>query len=75
MQIRDASALKYLDRELGIDHTDHTDHLSEVYCIFTCYSSSSFTYEQKKYLWAQLDLPPITLSWADQSPDQRLVFP
>ena len=26
MQMRNLSALKDLDREVGIDHTDHTDH-------------------------------------------------
>ena len=26
----DLSALKYVDHEVELDHTDHTDHLSEV---------------------------------------------
>ena len=31
IQMRNISALKGLDHEVGIDHTDHTDHdLSEV---------------------------------------------
>ena len=34
LQIRNLSALKDLDRELGLDHTDHTDHLSEACNVF-----------------------------------------
>ena len=39
------SALKGLDREVGIYHTDHTDHLSKmscvvVFCVFVAASAT-----------------------------------
>ena len=37
------SALKDLDHEVGIDHTDHTDHLSDVWMLATVVNYCQYT--------------------------------